>query len=334
MLTGLGGAGGLLLGAGTQGCSTDCDIRREVVDIELLREDPVDDLLLAIGRVSSNVLDARMGYVAVGVGGGIWSVRGWTPLPSGTSADLLHVDAVGGWACGTGGTLLRADEAGASWVGVDAGTQATLRGVASLGQRVIAIGDGVARRSFDGGRSWKDVPGAVGLDLRFVAATADDSFVIGGADGLVFEVDDSGASPLPSPGKVELIGFAEGAFDDFTTGAERSDSITAANGDVFDRDRDDAWVRDPTGLTAIAASALDVVVGDDTIALRDDRGWQPLRIEGTVLTGVARAWFSSTTILEIVAVGRRGDRGTAVITRWTIADVDHTPRRTRCTVPV
>lgn len=87
---------------------------------------------------------------------------GWfwgNPLPQGNT--LTAVDFIGsrGYAAGELGTLLRTDDAGATWTGVSTGLTAALVRVQMIDADTVIVGGGCAlRRSNDGGQSFTRLP--------------------------------------------------------------------------------------------------------------------------------------------------------------------------------
>lgn len=103
-----------------------------------------------------------------------WDGRDWTPVPSGTRANLLALwgaDADHVWAVGRGGVLLRWD--GTSWTGEKIRVDADLYAIhGRSADDVWVSGDGGTLLHFDG-RRWSTI--GTGSQLRFVAVAASPS---------------------------------------------------------------------------------------------------------------------------------------------------------------
>ena len=91
----------------------------------------------------------------------------WQPVSSGVIARLRGLSAVSArvvWASGTGGTVIRTEDGGATWVRstVPAHESLDFRDIDAIDERtayVLSIGDGDASRIYktsDGGRSWRE----------------------------------------------------------------------------------------------------------------------------------------------------------------------------------
>jgi photosystem II stability/assembly factor-like uncharacterized protein len=90
--------------------------------------------------------------VQVGSSGWQWG----NPLPQGNAIRALSFAGTQGYAGGDFGTLLHTTDAGATWTGLPSGTFAGLTEVQAIdGDSVFAGGGCVARRSDDGGRTFK-----------------------------------------------------------------------------------------------------------------------------------------------------------------------------------
>jgi photosystem II stability/assembly factor-like uncharacterized protein len=90
--------------------------------------------------------------VQVGSSGWLWG----NPLPQGNTIRALSLAGAQGYASGDFGTLLRTNDAGATWTGLPSGTFTNLTEVQAIdGAAVFAGGGCVARRSDDGGATFK-----------------------------------------------------------------------------------------------------------------------------------------------------------------------------------
>ncbi|HEX8857148.1 MAG TPA: hypothetical protein VF752_16255 [Thermoleophilaceae bacterium] len=93
--------------------------------------------------------------VSVGHSGWSWG----NPLPQGNTLRALDFAGGRGFAAGDFGTLLRTDDAGATWSGVPTGITADLKRVSVVDSNTIVIAGGcTARRSDDGGQTFHRLP--------------------------------------------------------------------------------------------------------------------------------------------------------------------------------
>ena len=97
---------------------------------------------------------------AVGVGHAGWS---WgNPLPQGEQIDSLDFAGNRGYAAGKFGTLLRSDDAGATWAGIATGITQDLAKVSIIdGDSLVIAGGCAARRSDNAGQTFKRLPWTV-----------------------------------------------------------------------------------------------------------------------------------------------------------------------------
>jgi len=101
---------------------------------------------------------------------------GWTPIASGTTADLHDVVLVGQYAVAVGdaGTILRSTDGGLSWTAAPSGTSADLVSVNLGGSRFSASGTGgTVVVSFDAGATWIDRSITTGATLEVFSAASD-----------------------------------------------------------------------------------------------------------------------------------------------------------------
>jgi photosystem II stability/assembly factor-like uncharacterized protein len=123
----------------------------------------------------------------------------WSPVPNTPAGVALFAVASAGarefWAVGSGGTVLRSTDLGASWTRVAAGTSADLYGVRFIDERtgVIAGLGGTIRRTTDGGTTWTTPSGGSG-NLGFVWFASRQVGFIGGDGGTILKTTDGGAS--------------------------------------------------------------------------------------------------------------------------------------------
>ena len=133
--------------------------------------------------------------VDVGQSGWAWG----SPRPQGHDLRALEfADGGRGYAAGAFGTLLRTEDAGASWTGIPTGRQITFTELDVLGPDAFVAGGGCTlRRSDDGGRTLKRLPFAAG-EASCAASLASLSFptpqtgALALSDGTVLRTDDGG----------------------------------------------------------------------------------------------------------------------------------------------
>ncbi|HEX7299740.1 MAG TPA: hypothetical protein VF257_12095 [Solirubrobacteraceae bacterium] len=143
--------------------------------------------------------------VQVGSSGWQWG----NPLPQGNTLRAMSFAGVNGYAAGDFGTLLRTGDGGATWSGLLSGTFTNLTEVQAIdGDSVFAAGGCVARRSDDGGATFRRVA------FTPVESSCTEQFAAGWfvnqltgfivlTDGTVFRTDNNGdtfAQKNPLPG--------------------------------------------------------------------------------------------------------------------------------------
>jgi len=101
-----------------------------------------------------------------------------------------------------------------SWTPVTSGTMANLRGVNAKGQAVWVSGDkGTVRKTIDGGMTWRDVAprGVADLDFRDIEMIDDQTvFLLGSGEGpksRIYKTTDGGASWMLLATNLEPKGF-------------------------------------------------------------------------------------------------------------------------------
>ena len=105
-------------------------------------------------------------------------IPGWPPRRVGGSllGSSIAADGRTGWAVGEGGTILRTENAGASWQTQTSGTINILGSIqmAADGQRGWAVGDGgTILRTENAGASWRTQTSGTTNDLRSIQTAAD-----------------------------------------------------------------------------------------------------------------------------------------------------------------
>ena len=110
--------------------------------------------LAVCGLFAASAL-AQAAPVSVGHSGWSWG----DPQPQGNTLNGIGFSGARGYAAGDFGTLLRSDDAGASWEGLPTGITDPLVTVRVIDANTVVIGGGCAlRRSTDGGQSFTRLP--------------------------------------------------------------------------------------------------------------------------------------------------------------------------------
>ncbi len=245
----------------------------------------------AVAAILAVAVSAAFGAVSVGHSGWFWG----SPKPQGNT--LSGLDFVGdrGYASGDFGTLLRTDDAGASWTGVATGIIDPLVRVRVINADSVVIGGGCAlRRSDDGGQSFRRLPwtpsdrSCPSPLASFSFPTPDIGYLLT-ANGSVIRTADGGESfsrRTSVPGTSSTGGSASG-IDIFFTSADVG--VVVAGGRIFrTTDAANSWTEVYPGgpeLNGIAFADANVgyVVGAETTMLRTDDGgttWAPVALQG------------------------------------------------------
>src|SRR3954464_1880343 len=112
-------------------------------------------IVLVVAATASAVSGAAGSGVSVGHSGWFWG----DPQPQGNTLNGIDFAGSRGYAAGDFGTLLRTDDAGATWEGVPTGITAPLVNVRVVDADTVVIGgDCALRRSDDGGQSFARLP--------------------------------------------------------------------------------------------------------------------------------------------------------------------------------
>ncbi|GIW09812.1 MAG: hypothetical protein KatS3mg061_0869 [Dehalococcoidia bacterium] len=123
----------------------------------------------------------------------------WEVVSAPSTAALFAVawsDESTVWTVGSGGTVLRSRDRGASWQPVSVGTGVDLYGVrfASAQVGVIAGTGGTVLRTTDGGATWSRVAVASGANLGFLWFASEQVGYLAGDGGTLLRTVDGGAS--------------------------------------------------------------------------------------------------------------------------------------------
>jgi photosystem II stability/assembly factor-like uncharacterized protein len=225
---------------------------------------------------------------AVGVGHSGWFSG--SPLPQGN--DLHAVEMVGsrGYAAGGFGTVLRTDDAGATWTGLPSGTTVGLADLDVIGPDTVIAGAGCSlRRSDDAGNSFRRLPFTASDDRcsaqirSFDFATADAGYILL-ADGTVLRTGDGGrtfSQGTAIPGTGATGGGGAEATDIAFTSPQNGYAVTAegaGGGRVYrTTDAADSWTlvsNAPRGLRGVhfPTATAGYAVGDSSTLIATDDG--------------------------------------------------------------
>lgn len=219
--------------------------------------------------------DAATGPVSTGHSQWAWG----SPTPQGQDLSAVAFDGNTGYAVGAFGTVLRSDDAGATWSGLPSGTVDDLSVVQELSPTTVVAGGGCSvEESTDSGKTFQQLP--LGLssscsdNVAAVAfATAQQGFVAT-QDGTLLYTDDAGAtvqarSSVPVGGG-QLTGLAF---------SSPTDGLAVTSGGTIERTTDggNSWNQvqvAPAGLrgVTIVNPTLAFAVGDGGEMLRSTDG--------------------------------------------------------------
>jgi len=185
---------------------------------------------LALAALVGGALSAP---AAVRVGQSGWS---WgNPLPQGSTLQAIEFAGARGYASGEFGTLLRTDDAGATWRGLAAGTTASLPLLQVLDADTLVVGGGCTlRRTTDGGATFARLPFSASESRcpaalkTFAFATPTVGYLVLG-DGTVLRTADAGqtfARRTAVPG-TPATGGAAAASDVAFVGPDTGVAVTA-----------------------------------------------------------------------------------------------------------
>lgn len=265
------------------------------------------------------------------------SHSGWrwgNPRPQGETLNTVEFAGARGYAAGQFGTLLRTDDGGRSWTGIDTGLTVPLVRVSLLTRDSFLVSSGCTlRRSDDGGATFRRLPftasdrscrGGV-VATAFPSAT---SVLILLGNGNVLRSTDGGrtfARRTAIPGTTATSGSSSIAPTDMVFTSPTRGFATTDGGNVFTTpDAGSTWtpVADrPFGLRSITFPTPNVgyVVGDAPFALKTTDGGQsftqsPLPDDVPSLISVRCA--DSDRCIGVTRLGDRLARTTDGGTTW------------------
>jgi photosystem II stability/assembly factor-like uncharacterized protein len=187
---------------------------------------------------------ATGGSGAVGGDGGSGGdgLPAWTPVASGTTANLRSVWVDDGgttaFVVGDGGALLRSDDGGETWQALDSTTTEDLHAVWGVGGEIYAVGDaGVVVHSLDGDTFGLETSGVMN-DLRSLWASDTGHVYAGGSSALLLRSTDGGQSweSLGNPASTTISGIWGIAPSTVFAVAEASLLTSHDDGDTFSYD--------------------------------------------------------------------------------------------------
>lgn len=206
------------------------------------------------------------------------------------------------WVVGDAGTVVVSVDRGLTWTAVDLGTTANLRGITSVGSRLVVVGDGVV--FLQGGDGvWTEIPAPAGGwgDLRAVHDDGSRVFTVGLA-GKVWSAEDPSGEWT-----AEEIGTSVDLFDVGTLESYGDPSLTVvvgAAGTLLLRDTA-GWTRVETKVDAdlIAYDGHQVLAAGGRLYEIRDNPKRRLRHIDTLAGALAMA---SEFGLGVLAVGSEG----------------------------
>jgi photosystem II stability/assembly factor-like uncharacterized protein len=254
-----------------------------------------------------------------------------------TREDLLGISCRGttdAWVVGERGLLLATRDAGATWQVMDSGVSTTLRAVALAAPDTVYVAgdDGMARASFDGGRSWRSlaVPAQSWTSVS-TRKTDGGLALLVSASGLIYRYE-AGSGWLGETGKSPT-----GALHSVVLGRDGNTAVAVGEAGTMlvSADGGRTWRERVTDTrTALRDVWLTGDKADRFVAVGDDG----LLLEGAVFGAAtdARTLGAGTTLraLHLEASGHGtivGDRGSVFLTddfgatweRLDLADTRH-----------
>ena len=220
--------------------------------------------------------------VQVGTSGWQWG----NPQPQGNTLNDMDFGAGGvGYAAGAGGTLLKTTDGGSSWTGLRSGTTTDLLQVQAVAPNTVIAGGGcVARRSDDGGQTFTRIP-FTPVESSCDAGLRSFSFIdpkVGFLllqDGSVFQTTDGGQEFTPRtalPGTKAAGGSASPQAVTFTS-ATRGVAATTDGRILLTTDAGVSWTLVQQGTPAVwdikfLSPTLGYAVGNGGLFLRTTDG--------------------------------------------------------------
>jgi hypothetical protein len=206
--------------------------------------------LHAVAPLAEYVDDRNYAYIAVGAGGTVvvWG-DDFVELSSVGELDLRAIWATEGswWVVGDGGIAAVSGDRGLTWTIVELGTTANLRGITSVGSRLVVVGDDVVRvQSADG--IWSEVIAPAGDWGQLRAVYYDGSRVYAvGLGGVIWSAEDPSGEWVAEASGVDTDLFA------IDTISYEELAVVGAGGTMLVRDAG-GWTR---ATTKVSVDLLD-----------------------------------------------------------------------------
>ena len=110
---------------------------------------------IACTLVCASAVPATAAPVSVGGSGWMWG----DPVPQGETLNRVAFQGLRGYAAGEGGTVLRSDDGGNTWLGLASGSQSNLTLLQEVDPKTVVVGGGcTVRESTDEGASFHRLP--------------------------------------------------------------------------------------------------------------------------------------------------------------------------------
>jgi len=299
-------------------------------------------VVLVMAATASGVLGAAGAGVSVGHSGWFWG----NPQPQGNALNGIDFAGSRGYAAGDFGTLLRTDDAGATWDGLPTGITAPLVNVRVVDANTVVIGgDCALRRSDDGGQTFTRLPWTASDQncpssiAAFYFPSPSVGYVMTN-DGSILRTDDGGTT-FARKTSVPGTGSAGGSrlpTDIFFTGLNTGVVTTSGNGPgkIFQTtDGGNSWTEvasapngpggAPNGLNGLDFSGgAGYAVGDGKTLLKStDSGatWSPRGLTGISgspdlksigCAGAATCLITETGGGQLVRTTDSGNHGSSV----------------------
>ncbi len=246
--------------------------------------------LALAGTLAAAAAPATAAPVSVGRSGWLWG----DPVPQGETLENVAFQGSRGYADGEGGTVLRSDDGGQTWVGLPSGTESNLTLLQEVDPNTVVVGGGcTVRESTDAGASFQRLPvdeaeQGCGTNVASFSFLDASTGYVEMADGSILLTHDGGQTLEPKTA-VPLNGATAGhlAFTSPTTGFALA---SGSGGGRIYRTTDGAgsWVQvgsSPAALhdLAFVSASVAYAVGDAGELLRSSDGgatWtrQPLTL--------------------------------------------------------
>jgi photosystem II stability/assembly factor-like uncharacterized protein len=257
--------------------------------------------------------------VLVGHSGWYWG----NPLPQGNTINSVDFAGARGYAAGTFGTLLRTDDAGATWSGITTGIVNDLTTVDAVDANTVIIGGGCSvRRSDDGGGTFHRLP-FTPSELSCGARIQAISFASGNVgfllleDGTLLATSDGGSSfakRTALPGTSAAGGGGASATDIFFTSDLNGFAVThqPGNGKLYRTvDGGNTWnpvASGPFEALWFADANTGYAVGDGNLLYTTVNGgatWTPQPLAGATPSTLRSISCVATTCLIGTQEGTR-----------------------------